>query len=133
MNLRDELLAVRERHGWLTPEAVVGEARSPQHPLHHEFEWDDAIAAHEHRLEQARELIRSVRITYTSAKGPVSIRAFHSLPSTGPSKMAYDPVEEIVENPVSREMLLREMDQDWKRFKAKYQHLKEFASLVSVL
>jgi hypothetical protein len=50
----------------LTREAVVAAATPPGHPLHDQFEWDDAKAAHLHRLDQAQELIaRSVIITIT--------------------------------------------------------------------
>lgn len=48
--------------GRLTPEATVAAAKNRRHPLHKHFEWDDAAAAHAYRLDQARELIRVVRV-----------------------------------------------------------------------
>ena len=48
--------------GALTPAAVVDAARDPTSPLHASFEWDNTEAAHQYRLDQARTLIRSVRI-----------------------------------------------------------------------
>jgi hypothetical protein len=39
----------------------VSDARSPQHPWHRRFIWNDAEAGHRHRLDQARDLIASVR------------------------------------------------------------------------
>lgn len=53
------------RTGDLSPEHVVEEARSGDSPLHEFFEWDDTKAAHAHRLQQARTLIRSVKIEVT--------------------------------------------------------------------
>lgn len=47
--------------GVVTPEQVVREAKNPRSVLHHYFEWNQDKAAHEHRLAQARHLIRSVR------------------------------------------------------------------------
>ncbi len=46
----------------LTPEAVVHTATDPEHVLHDHFEWDDGIAGHKHRMWQARQLIRGVKI-----------------------------------------------------------------------
>jgi len=48
----------------LTPVAIVAEAADETHPLHECFEWDDSLAAEQHRLWQARQLIRSVRVQY---------------------------------------------------------------------
>jgi hypothetical protein len=54
---------IRSRHGGhLAPEIVVKESRPKRAPLHGHFEWDDRKAAHLHREEQARLLIRSIRI-----------------------------------------------------------------------
>lgn len=52
---------IESRHGGLTPEAIVEEASDPTHEWHCRFEWDDAIAAHKHRIDTARGIIRSVK------------------------------------------------------------------------
>ncbi len=52
--------ATRDRKGNVSPEGVVKAARNPTNPLYMCFEWDDAVAAHEHRLAVARSLIREV-------------------------------------------------------------------------
>src|ERR1700680_1931431 len=49
-------------NGHLTPKAVVSEARNNRSVLHRHFEWDDAVAAEAFRLDQARTLIRSIRV-----------------------------------------------------------------------
>jgi len=60
-----ELETVRSQGGGvLLPENVVRAAQSKKSLLHGCFEWDDTAAAHEHRLDQARHLIRSVRVVY---------------------------------------------------------------------
>ena len=40
-------------------ELVVAEAEEPDHPLHKHFCWDDNEAAHQYRLTQSRQLLRS--------------------------------------------------------------------------
>ena len=60
------IAAIAESNGGrLTPELVVEAARDPASPLHSHFEWDDPKAAAAHRLDQARTLIRSVKIQVT--------------------------------------------------------------------
>lgn len=59
----DELNRIaKEGGGRITPAAVVAHARDPASPLHHLFEWDDRVAAEQHRLEQARTLLRSCQV-----------------------------------------------------------------------
>ena len=60
--VRRELERIRQEHGVLSPEVVLREARSPKHPLHRYFEWDNRKAAHEHRLQQAYQLILANRM-----------------------------------------------------------------------
>jgi hypothetical protein len=72
----DEALLVLQglaRKGELTPERVVELARSRSSPLHEMFEWDDEVAAHAHRLQQARAIIRSVRVEVTVDERVLSV------------------------------------------------------------
>jgi len=48
--------------GALLPERVVEAARNPNSSMHDQFDWDDSVAAHEHRLSQARALIKRVKV-----------------------------------------------------------------------
>lgn len=54
-----------ENGGVLTPEAVVKDAKKKDSPLHDQFEWDVKKAAYQYWLDQARTLIRSVRVSVT--------------------------------------------------------------------
>ncbi|MFQ3666657.1 MAG: hypothetical protein SNJ79_11630 [Sphingomonadaceae bacterium] len=73
-----ELARLHDEAGALNPEAVVVAAADPSSPLHDLFEWDDTAAAHQHRLNQARNLIRvAVRVIPQVNKGPV--RAYVSI------------------------------------------------------
>ena len=57
-----ELKAIESRAGKLTPEQVVNAAADEASALHSCFTWDDSEAAAKWRLDEAREIIRSVRI-----------------------------------------------------------------------
>lgn len=48
--------------GKLTPANVVKAGEDPTSPLHGFFTWDDEAAAEKHRLNEARDLIRAVKI-----------------------------------------------------------------------
>ncbi len=78
------LQRIEEAHsGRLTPEAVVADAGDPESPLHELFEWDDSIAAHQHRLYQARSVIRSVRMDVRVEQRSVSTVRYVRDPSAG--------------------------------------------------
>ena len=123
-----ELNAVREEHGHLTPALLVDVAANPEHPLHSRFEWDDTVAAHRWRLEQAGQLLR---VTYRPIEGkPNDLRAFSAVRGEDTPTSEYVPTEDILANPFTAELLLRQMKRDWQTFKRRYDHMAEFASFV---
>ena len=131
MNVRDELLGIRQMRGELTPQIVVDESRPTEAPLHEHFEWDDQLAGEAYRRQQASQLIRSVRVEYVRPTGEQStVRAFHSVMRED-ARLVYDPVEEIAVDPIRRRLLLGQMERDWLTFRARYEHLAEFAELVA--
>lgn len=69
----DQLRLLESEQGRLDPVAVVDAARDPASPLHAYFEWDDTEAARQHRLGQARQLIRRVKIEVTVRDVPVEV------------------------------------------------------------
>lgn len=79
MSASRDLIAARlakiaeENGGNLTPDAVLEDARSKKSPLHDQFEWNDGEAAHKYRLDQARTLIRSVRVEVVTEEKTVSV------------------------------------------------------------
>jgi hypothetical protein len=126
-------MTIHNEHGRLTPPLVVDTARDPAHPLHSSFEWDDEIAGESYRLVQARELIRSITITYTKKVGRHdvvrTIRTFMSLPDPETTR-SYHPLEQIVGDPITTEILIAEAKRDLQYFKKRYEHLIDFIDLV---
>lgn len=90
-----ELERIRSVHGSITPRATVDEAAHPDNPIHKAFEWDDAKAADEHRLAQARRLIRAVCIR-TEPKAPLAPIYVHVRTQ---EQSTYEPVEVVVQSP----------------------------------
>jgi len=128
VSLRDELQAIRRKRGKLTPEIVVNEARKESHPLHHRFEWNDAIAGAAYRREQAHDLIQSVRISYSHRGHNRDIRAFQAVRLE--DGYVYEPSEDIASNPLLREIVLRDMEREWKQMKQRYGQFAEFVEMV---
>lgn len=130
-DLRSQIQAVYDQHGRLTPALLVDAARDEASPLHDRFEWNDKAAAEAHRLDQARRLIRSVRVVYKEAddkEAARSIRAYHAIRDE--QGMAYQPVEEIVENQIATKILLQDMQREWLQLKRRYGMFEEFLKLV---
>lgn len=107
-----------ENSGRLTPKAVIERARNPKNVLHKHFEWDDAKAAHSFRLEQARELIRIVRVD--EVEGPV--RAYYSIADRG---VAYRSLEEVRATPSLQEVVLKQALRDLRAFEQRYRDMKD--------
>ena len=84
---KKQLIAARLRElltrnqGRIPLEAVIEDARDPTSPLHDQFEWNNDAAAHQHRLDQARALVRSVKIEMIIDRRNVSVPAYVHDPS----------------------------------------------------
>lgn len=130
--LRDHLQSIYDQKGKLTPALVLDEARDPNHPLHHRFQWDDSKAAEAYRLQQARDLIRSVRVTYREATEKEQSRAVRGFvaPRSPDKPNEYIPVEEALADPLTRKLLLKQMERQWQDMKRQYGHMVEFWQLL---
>lgn len=130
MSLRDQLQAVYDERGKLTPAILVETARDPEHPLHARFEWDDRVAGEAYRRQQAHELIRSVKVTYQRGDEERKVRAYHAVPSEDSPQPSYEPVEKVADDPFIRQLVLKNAEREWRALKARYADLDEFFSIV---
>ena len=131
MSLRDQLQAVHDDSGRLTPQIVVDAARPVEHPLHERFEWNDKLAGEAYRLDQARRLIRSVRVTYREAdekEAARTVRAYHSVRDEDGT--SYRPLEEVQESPLLTKLLLQDMEREWKQLMRRYGMFEDFLQMV---
>lgn len=81
------LSALTGRH--VSAEQYVEEARDPASPLHDTLEWDDAKAGEQWRINQARAVIRSIRVEVETLETTVFARAFVRDPDLPPSQGGY--------------------------------------------
>ena len=130
MNLRDALQEIYDRRGQLDPNIVLEEARPPASPLHDRFEWDDSVAAEAWRKEQAHQLIVSVKVTYAKPDTDqrIELRQWHAVSS--PAGHVYEPLEKVSTDPLLRQLVLRDMEREWKQLHGRYASFAEFSEMV---
>lgn len=112
--------------GRLEPEAVWKAAKARGHPLHKHFEWDVQKAAEAHWTDQARGLIRIIRIEEPEQADPV--RAFLSVrDETG---TAYRPTASIRRSADMQAALLKQAERDLDAFERRYRSLADICAIV---
>jgi hypothetical protein len=133
VDIEHELREIRAaNNGVLTAQAIVAAARPQEHPLHSRFEWDADVAAEKYRLQQARNLVRVVRLQYINKRGePDTMRVFHSVPQprsgTGRS---YEPLDVIQADQIMTQTLRRQMEVDWRALLRRWRQFSDFAAMV---
>lgn len=132
MNLRDELTKVYKQQGELTPKVLVEVARPKTHPLHDViYDVPPNMAAERYYLQRAHDIIQSVKVKYRDPKTskPYDIRAWNAIRSDA-GDYVYKPTDEVVNDPVLKALVLREMERDWRQLHARYSQFVEFIDLV---
>lgn len=130
MSVRDHLREIYQTHGELVPKAVVEEARPPESPLHNNFEWDEHENSEKYLIIQAQRLIRSVKVTFTDAKGEQhEVREWVSI-QRAEHPHEYKPIEEVVQDPFSYQLLVQRMERDIETLVRRYAHVQGFAEYV---
>jgi len=123
-----ELEAIRKKAGGvLRPGDVVEFAEDPASALHSRFEWNDGVAAHQHRLWQARTIIARVTII-TNNNEPVQVRAYVSLKADR-GKDGYRATVDVLRDEDRRAEMLEELCAELRQLRRKYASLKEIVSL----
>ena len=124
----DELERIRQSAGGeLEPKRVVEMARDLSNPLHPHFEWNDALAAEAYRVDQARNIIRIVRIVDDAADEPP--RAFLSI--SGKTGVSYRSLEDVKRSAEFQGALLARAEADLEAFTQRYRELKDICEIVS--
>lgn len=122
----------KQQHGELTPEDVLADAANHNSPLHSFFEWDDTEAARQHRLQQARGLIRAVVAIYTSDDRP-AVRTKAYVHINEPSAPHYREASHAMSQTKTRQMVLQRAWRELHQWRVRYKDLREFAELFEVI
>jgi len=117
--------------GFVKPEDVLEDARSPESPLHVAFEWDNSIAAEAYRREQARKLIQNVTVKIEMGDKVQTYRAFVSI--SGKDENNYTGTVSAMSDEEMRKQILMKAWNDLQNWRKKYADLKELAEIVSTI
>ena len=94
--IANRLAKIANRNGGLlTPDLVVKDAENSKSPLHDLFEWDDGIAGHRYRIEQARQVITSVRVVVTTEHKAISTVYYVRDPSAEHNEQGYVSIDAL--------------------------------------
>lgn len=127
----ETLMQINEKHGTVKPETVVHEAKRKSHPLHPFFEWDNDKAADEFRKEQARYLIRSVRIIQqVKNEEPKLIRVFHNVEDTEEIGRGYQPLVHIMNSEDLKQQAISYSIQYLQQARKRLSEIKELEKIV---
>ena len=112
------------RDGVLMPEDVVRFAKNPKTALHQQFEWDDSAAAHQHRLEQARAVIRTYVIVEPSHSSE-PVRALVSLTQDRRAGGGYRTIKSVLSDQELYAQLLADALNELSAMQRKYSRIRE--------
>lgn len=132
--LKAEILAVAASSpdGLLRPSALVEYAASnPESELHNHFKWNDAEAAAEYRIQQARQLIRLV-IKFEPRVNRI-VRGFVSVATDRINDGGYRTVESALDNPLLRGQLVEQALNDLAGVRGRYKHLPEMDAVFDAV
>lgn len=123
--------------GEVRPSQVVEDARGGNSPLHPMFEWDDAQAAEQHRLDQARHLLRGVVIVYRKTEDenepPKTVNAFVRFARPNENEGSYISISAAMSDDAKRAELLRRAWSEMQSWRRRYSDLTEFAGLFNAI
>ncbi len=114
----------------VTAEDVVSKAKSTRSAMHNYFEWDDSVAGHLYRKQQANQLLCHLQVKYiVDKKEPVRVKAFVNTKRNN----GYQPIETVVSDIDRYQMLLNKAYEELRSVKTKYQELSEIQEKLSFL
>ena len=106
------LTELEDSRGGLTPDLVLETARDPTSPLHQCFEWDDTVAAHRYRVDQARYLITSHRVEVIYGKVTLACPSYIRDPAMPVHEQGYLNIFRLrTDEELAHEALHQEMEQ----------------------
>lgn len=131
----EEILSISDEP---TKQQIVEKARDESTELHSMFEWDDSIAGERWREEQARHIVKALKITYVNPDGdplPKSvemkpIRMLFGNPSGSPGFVS---TVKILGNKTMYEQLLERAKRELQAFRNKYLMLTELNPIFEMI
>lgn len=128
-----------ERYGKITPSLVVQDAKRRTSPLHATgvFTWSKDQALKKCLLEEARHLLRSLKVRYLDLgpdKEEGTVRAFVNLrDDDAESERVYVPIVRAMSTKELREQMVATALQEARSWQHRYEHLREMTAIFSAI
>lgn len=131
----EELARIEARDGGVAPQVVVDEARPEGAVLHPAFEWDDEVAANGYRCDQARRLVRSIRVVRPdpATQRPAKLVQFISVVRPDTLKREYVTTARVMGDQELRRQALDEAQRMVLQLRRRYAHLRGLARMFDGL
>ncbi len=101
----------RLKKGRIKPSEVVQAAKDPDSPLHEYFDWDLESAANKYWEEQARRLIKSVKVVVTTETTRITAVGYVRDPEKSPAEQGYVHVSRVrTDEDMKREVMIAEFE-----------------------
>lgn len=119
-----------EQTSELNAEEVVNYAKdNVSSTLNQLFEWDDTIAGHKYRLEQARHIISNIRVEIVNKKEEKkTIRAF--VKTTKSHQENFSNIQSVISDVDKYSLLLNKAYKELTATKYRYQDLEEIQEIL---
>lgn len=128
----ERLMELRKQCGALSAQIVLEDARPEGSVLHRFFEWDDAKAAEQFRLAQARHVVSCVVVQRTEDHGEVTpVRAFVKIRDE--SIDSYEPIHSVMSDASLRAKVLRQCKSEIFTMREKLRAFEDFADVLGAL
>ena len=115
--------------GKLKPEVVVEDAKDPKSPYHDLFEWDDSIAGHKYRIEQARLIIKTIKVEVTVDSKTVKTVRYIRDPEAASKEQGYVSVVKLKDN---KTLAWEALEMELKRAKSLMDRAKDLAVVLDM-
>lgn len=134
--IKSEFDRLLKKHGVLTPEIIIDAAKDKRSKLHPFFEWNNAKAAHQWRLEQASMYLRKIKVTVErDGSDPVSARAFICIRRADDEtdRGEYHPIERVLNDEEMCNQMLESAYSELRSFQRKYRTLRQLAPVMEAI
>lgn len=121
--------ALEDAEGRVTAEGLVKAAKNPRHPMHKDFNWNDRIAGHLHRLETARKIIASVPIYFRTETKHIKSVAYVRDVSLPTDQQGYRSITRIVDED---DLANKTLEQEIERVKSLMDRAQEIAEALGL-
>lgn len=130
-----------KKHNGITASILLSYAEDPKSPVHSLFTWDDTEAARRFRENEARHIIRSIKVTikeYPVEKKNVTVmlkdqRAFPNIRKLGTQEGVYKPIENVINNNEDFIIYKNKAYQELTSCVAKYKNIEKLSAIMDKL